>query len=91
MEPGEVQEQLRSHPGVAEAVVLAHGDGRAQGLAAFLLPAPGAEPTGAELRAHLDGRLPGYMIPARFVTVDRLPLTANGKVDVRDLRSRLEQ
>ncbi|MBM0231722.1 AMP-binding protein [Micromonospora sp. STR1_7] len=91
VEPGEIQEQLRRHPGVAEVVVIAVGpDGHAQSLAAFVLPEAGAEPEAVGLREYLDGRLPDYMIPARFVTVDRFPLTTNGKVDVRELRGRLE-
>ncbi|MFI6846764.1 amino acid adenylation domain-containing protein [Kitasatospora sp. NPDC050467] len=91
VEPGEIQEQLRRHPGVAEVVVIAADpDARTQSLAAFVLPGTGAAPEAASLREHLGGRLPEYMIPSSFVTVDRFPLTANGKVDVRQLRSRLE-
>ncbi len=42
-------------------------------------------PDGAELRAFLGRRLPDYAIPAAFVPVDRLPMTANGKLDTAAL------
>lgn len=71
-------------------MIAADPDARTQSLAAFVLPGTGAAPEAASLREHLGGRLPEYMIPSSFVTVDRFPLTANGKVDVRQLRSRLE-
>jgi pyochelin synthetase len=41
----------------------------------------------ADLRAHLSSLLPDYMVPAEIQVVDRLPLTANGKVDRVMLRS----
>jgi amino acid adenylation domain-containing protein len=41
--------------------------------------------TTSELRAHLERTLPSYMIPAQFVTLDKLPLTSSGKVDTRAL------
>ena len=45
------------------------------------LPADGEVLTPASLRKHLQTRLPQYMIPAAFVLLDKLPLTANGKVN----------
>ena len=37
--------------------------------------------SGVELRKHLSGQLPDYMIPSYFIQVDSIPLTSNGKVD----------
>src|SRR5437879_6489445 len=45
------------------------------------LPADGEVLTPASLRKYLQARLPQYMIPSAFVLMDKLPLTANGKVD----------
>ncbi|MFE0684101.1 non-ribosomal peptide synthase/polyketide synthase [Streptomyces sp. NPDC058961] len=86
VEPAEIEARLTAHPAVAEAVVSPYTvDGRKR-LAAHLVPAEGAAvPAAAELRAHLAADLPDYMLPAAFVTVPRLPLTANGKVDRRRL------
>ncbi|MET9014321.1 non-ribosomal peptide synthase/polyketide synthase [Streptomyces olivaceoviridis] len=86
VEPAEIEARLTAHPGVAEAVVSLYEDAGRKRLAAHLVPAGGAEaPSAAELRAHLADKLPDYMLPAAFVTVAELPLTANGKVDRRRL------
>ncbi len=84
IEPAEVEAALTSHPGVQDAVVLA-ADGR---LVAYLVQRDDRLEL-RELRAFLATRLPEYMIPATFVTLDSFPLTANGKVDHRAL-TRLE-
>ncbi|MER7491263.1 non-ribosomal peptide synthase/polyketide synthase [Streptomyces pharetrae] len=86
VEPAEIEARLTAHPAIAEAVVsVSRHEGRKR-LVAHLVPAPGAAvPQAAELRAHVSGELPDYMVPAAFVTLAELPLTANGKVDRRRL------
>ncbi|MEV5884236.1 non-ribosomal peptide synthase/polyketide synthase [Streptomyces sp. NPDC052020] len=86
VEPAEIEARLTAHPAVAEAVVSLYEHAGAKRLAAHLVPAPDAAvPSAAALRAHLSAALPDYMLPAAFVTVPELPLTANGKVDRRRL------
>jgi hypothetical protein len=87
IEPGEIEAALRAQEEVREAVVLVReevpGDPR---LVAWLVPAQEQTlPDPAELRRRLRARLPEYMVPAAFVAVERIPLTANGKVDRRAL------
>jgi acyl carrier protein len=81
IEPGEIEAVLRDAPGVAAAVVTVR-DGR---LAAYVVPAGGTAPTVTGLREHAAARLPEYMVPGAWTVLDRLPLTANGKLDRRSL------
>ncbi len=92
IELGEIEAALARQPGVREAVVLARSDrsdrsdGSDRSLVAYLTAAPGVPPPGhAELRAALGAELPDYMVPAAFVLLESLPLTAHGKVDRRAL------
>jgi acyl-coenzyme A synthetase/AMP-(fatty) acid ligase/acyl carrier protein len=83
IELGEVEAGLAAHPGVAQAVAtVVPGPGEDRQLAAYVrLAADGAEPDADELREHLARRLPGYMVPAHLMILDRFPLNASGKVD----------
>ncbi|MET9567055.1 amino acid adenylation domain-containing protein [Streptomyces tauricus] len=80
VEPGEVESLLANHPAIAQAVVTVRedtpGDKR---LVAYVTSVPG-EPA-LDIREFVAGRLPEYLVPTAVVALDRLPLTANGKVD----------
>jgi amino acid adenylation domain-containing protein len=82
VEPGEIETVLARHPGVKRCVVGAREDEPGnKRLIAYVVPA-GEPPTAkSELREHLRRKLPDYMVPAAFVEVLELPLTANGKID----------
>lgn len=86
IEPGEIEAALAEAPGVTQAVVTLHGSGEDAMLVAHLTGPEQSADLPAQMRAHLTGRVPGYMIPAHFVVVGRLPLNANGKVDRAQLR-----
>ncbi|HEU4880739.1 MAG TPA: amino acid adenylation domain-containing protein, partial [Longimicrobium sp.] len=80
IEPGEVEVRLREHPRVGEAVVMARADANGENrLIAWYTGDEAVDP--AELRAHLAGRLPDYMVPAAFVRMESFPLTPSVKLD----------
>jgi len=84
IELGEIEAVLEKHPGVAQAVVMAREVNGEKRLAGYIVAVPNAV-TGADLRRHLKGSLPEYMLPSDFVFLKSFPLTPNGKVDRRAL------
>jgi amino acid adenylation domain-containing protein len=82
VELGEIESVLSRHPQVRDcAVVVREVDGRDKQLVAYLAPQANQSPSEADLRNFLKQELPEYMLPAAFVTLDELPLTASGKVN----------
>jgi len=82
IEPNEIAAALNEHPAISQSVITARevtcGDSQ---LVAYLVPKAGHLATVSELRDFLSARLPAYMVPAIYVTIDAIPLTPNGKVD----------
>ena len=85
IEPGETEAALLTAAGVRQAAVVVRedrpGDKR---LVGYLVPAQGTPASAlnhAAVRTHLAERLPDYLVPAALVTLESLPLTANGKLD----------
>src|SRR5437763_3577795 len=100
IELGEVEATLRLHPGVREGVVVAREDvpGEKRLVAYLVMRTEGRGLSEADssvlspqssvlstLRAFLKAKLPDYMVPAVFVTLEALPLTPNGKIDRKAL------
>jgi amino acid adenylation domain-containing protein len=103
VETGEIEYQLRKHPKIKEAVVLARPDKQQNtSLYAYISTVspvnqagekdrPVTEPglSAAQLRRFLEDRLPVSVIPSYFIPVEKIPLTPNGKIDRKALE-RLE-
>jgi amino acid adenylation domain-containing protein len=86
IEPAEIEQALLAHPGIAQAVTTARTISGDKRIVAYVVPAePGADLDPRRLRRFVADRLPTFMIPARFVVLDRLPLAANGKLDLSGL------
>jgi len=93
IELGEIESALRRHPGVREAaVVLWPNEAWGSGLGTWsagperrLVAYVVGDAVAADLKAWLRDTLPDYMVPAAFVTLPALPITANGKLDRRNL------
>jgi len=85
IEPGEIESALRRQPGVGEAAVVVHSDGRGGKLLAGYIVAESGGVDTTLLRTQLKRELPEYMVPAALIAVAGLPLTANGKLDRKKL------
>ena len=88
IELGEIESALARCPGVRQAAVQVQELGEGQrSLVAFVAAAAAGEATVRELRESLARTLPEPLIPAAFVVLEALPLTANGKIDRRALQA----
>ncbi len=90
VELGEIESRLLKYPGIKDAVAMAGGDADDNKyLAAYITPVDPARSAEivdtAALREYLSRTLPDYMLPNYFVAVDKIPLTANGKIDRKSL------
>jgi amino acid adenylation domain-containing protein/FkbH-like protein len=86
VELGEIEALLSQHKSVQHCVVLAREDVPGEKrLVAYIIANPGEPVSSDNLRQHLKQSVPEYMIPAAFVSLNKLPLSPNGKVDRKAL------
>jgi len=82
IEPDEIAAWLNRHPAVRSSVVIAREDNRGEKkLVAYVVLDKCTEPSRSGLQEFLSPHLPGYMVPATFVRLQEIPLTANGKIN----------
>lgn len=86
IELGEIENVLKEHSEVRETVVTVREvELGSQQLVGYVVPEHESAPTVSSMRSFVKERLPEYMVPSVFVTLDALPLTPNSKVDRRAL------
>lgn len=86
VELAEIEARISSHPEIREAAVQLLSDADGGRLVAYYTVKRQDTPVGATaLRGHIASHLPDYMLPAAYVLLDAMPLTANGKLDRRAL------
>lgn len=91
IELGEIESVLGQDPRVRECVVLARDHAGTARLVGYIVPETGDAPTPAELRTFLLDKLPEYMVPTTYVSLEAFPITANGKIDRNALPEPEEQ
>jgi amino acid adenylation domain-containing protein len=92
IELGEIESGLAALESVRECAVVALGTDGFEGtlICCAYVPAGGAGVTPADLRRRLGRALPSHMLPVRWMTLDRLPRNANGKIDRALVRKEFE-
>jgi amino acid adenylation domain-containing protein len=86
VELGEIEALLSQHPDVAQAVAIVREDlPDRQQLVGYVVSNRERVPTTSELRHFLKQKLPDYMVPSTFMTIESIPLTAGGKMNKRAL------
>ncbi len=86
IELGEIEAVLRQHEDVQASCVIVREDTPGdQRLVAYIVPQPQVIPTLSILRSFLKEKLPNHMVPSAIIILESLPLTVNGKIDLRAL------
>ncbi len=86
IELGEIETVLSKQSGIKHAIVIAREDDPgAKKLVAYIIPDNKMMPSSSNLRDALKDFLPDYMVPTYYIQIDKLPITVNGKVDVKNL------
>ena len=86
VELGEIAKTIRQHPEIDDAFVLAlDADSDRSQIVAYAVPSPTSTISTTDLRSFVRIKLPDYMVPARLIFVESLPVSPNGKIDRKAL------
>jgi amino acid adenylation domain-containing protein len=87
VELGEIESHLKKHPAVKEAIVIAtEEESKDKQLCAYLvLENKHQQFSDIQIKTFLSQKMPGYMIPTSFISIESIPLTPNGKIDRKAL------
>jgi amino acid adenylation domain-containing protein len=86
IELGEIAKTIRQHPEINDAFVVAlDADSDRSRIVAYAVPKPRSTISTTELRSYVRKKLPDYMVPTRFIFLEALPVSPNGKIDRKAL------
>lgn len=86
VEPGEIESVMKRTPGITGAIVQGVDNGRgSKYLCGYYTSADGAALGTEDIIKYLEERLPHYMVPLRYIHMDRFPINATGKIDRKNL------
>jgi fatty-acyl-CoA synthase len=86
--PEEVEEVLKTHPDIRDAVAVGVPDEKwGEAICAMVEPIPGAKVDEADVIAHVKGRLAAFKAPKRVLAVETIGRAPNGKVDYKRLKA----
>ncbi|WP_046758057.1 non-ribosomal peptide synthetase [Kordia jejudonensis] len=87
IELGEIENTLLKFPNIKENAVVHKTTDHESFLVCFFASAENTQIDGMLLRTFLQSYLPAYMIPSKFIQLETLPTTLNGKVDLKQLKA----
>ncbi|MCQ2175516.1 MAG: AMP-binding protein [Bacteroidales bacterium] len=85
VEPGEIESMMKRMPGITGAIVQGVDNGRGSKYLCGYYTSDGTEIASEEIIRFLNERLPRYMVPLRYIHLDKFPINANGKIDRKNL------
>ncbi|MCQ2169036.1 MAG: AMP-binding protein [Bacteroidales bacterium] len=85
VEPGEIESVMKRVPGITGAVVQGVDNGRGSKYLCGYYTSDGPSVENDDIIGFLSERLPRYMVPLRYVHMDRFPISATGKIDRKNL------
>ena len=87
IELGEIEQQILAHPNINASIVVVFDNGNEKQLVAYVSSDSSIEESELidSLRSNLYSYLPDYMVPTTFITLEKFPLTSNGKIDRKAL------